>query len=256
LDDDELRRMLTEEQAMTYATSPPLPGPQTVTSVSVTELDDPEAIVAMCLEAVTRLDSQMLNTTLRRASVSFGRLQLLQGIVVPLMARIGQGWRAGELRPFHEHMATVVMRTFLTQLPGAYRSSPSAPALIVATPAGQYHDLGALLVAATASADDWKIVLLGASLPAEEIAGAFLQANARAIALSITFPADDPHLGDELLRLRDLIGNHVPLLVGGRASHGYTPYLESIKAHQVNDLATFETLLQTLRNSSTESLRE
>ena len=67
-----------------------------------------------------------------------------------------------------------------------------APVLVVATPAGQVHELGALLVGATAANLGWQVTYLGASLPAAEIAGAAQQRRARAVALSLVYPEDDP----------------------------------------------------------------
>ena len=74
----------------------------------------------------------------------------------------------------------------------------NAPVLVVATPSGQLHELGALLVGAAAANLGWHVTYLGASLPAAEIAGAALQNRARAVALSLVYPEDDPTLEDEL----------------------------------------------------------
>ena len=75
--------------------------------------------------------------------------------------------------------------------------------LVVATPAGQIHELGALLVGAAAANLGWHVTYLGASLPAAEIAGAARQNRARAVALSLVYPEDDPRLEGELTRLRE-----------------------------------------------------
>ncbi|NIP80239.1 MAG: transcriptional regulator, partial [Gemmatimonadetes bacterium] len=42
--------------------------------------------------------------------------------------------------------------------------------MLVATPAGDRHEIGALLVAAAALGTGWDVVYLGADLPASEIA--------------------------------------------------------------------------------------
>ena len=69
---------------------------------------------------------------------------------------------------------------------------------LVATPAGQRHELGALMVAVAAATDGWKVTYLGADLPAAEIAATALQRKARAVALSIVHPVDDPNLPGEI----------------------------------------------------------
>ena len=59
-----------------------------------------------------------------------------------------------------------------------------------------------MLVAAAANEMGWRVAYLGTSLPSAEIAGAAIQNNARAVALSIVFPGDDPNLPKELEGLR------------------------------------------------------
>ncbi|HTI70019.1 MAG TPA: cobalamin-dependent protein, partial [Candidatus Limnocylindria bacterium] len=123
----------------------------------------------------------------------------------------------------------------------------TAPVLVVATPAGQVHELGALLAAAAAANLGWHVTYLGASLPAAEIAGAARQSRARAVALSLVYPEDDPRMEGELTRLRESLPPAVTLLVGGRAAPAYRNTLKRIGAVQINDLARFGEALDGLR---------
>ena len=115
------------------------------------------------------------------------------------------------------------------------------------TPAGQLHELGAILAAATATIHGWKVTYLGPSLPAEEIAGAALQNKARAVALSLVYPEDDPNLSAELRRLRRLLPAEVALLVGGRAAHSFAPVIEELGATLLVDLPGLGAALDRLR---------
>src|SRR5687768_1288482 len=54
-----------------------------------------------CIRYVERLDGPGLDATLRRAAVALPAAVLLDGIVVPLLERLGTGWREGTLRPAH-----------------------------------------------------------------------------------------------------------------------------------------------------------
>ena len=165
------------------------------------------------------------------------------------MHRIGDLWHQGALRPIHEHMASAVVRSFLGGLHNAYRPEVSAPHLVVTTPARQHHELGALIVAATAAGEGWQVTYLGPELPPEEIAAAALQKGARAVALSITYPPDDPNLIDDLRRLRRLLGTDTALLVGGRASMAYGHALNEIGANRIDDLSSLRRELELLRST-------
>ena len=88
-------------------------------------------------------------------------------------------------------------------------------------------------------------------MPAEEIAYAVRANGARAIALSITYPNDDPHLADELRRLRQHLSNDTAIVVGGRACGGYQKVLREIGALPGSDLESLCSALEGLRESNT-----
>ena len=239
-----------ELQSLIEAEPAPPPVPRTPELLPMAgDLDKmTEGYLARCLAAAQRLDVRELEIQLDRASVAFSRTSLIEKLLVPLMQRIGDLWHQGTLRPIHEHMASSVVRSFLGSMHGGYNAEAAAPHVVVTTPARQHHELGALLAAATASGEGWQVTYLGPELPPEEIAAAALQKDARAVALSITYPPDDPLLMDELRRLRRLLDSRTALIVGGRSSHAYTQVLQEIGAHHVGDLADFRRELQALRS--------
>ncbi len=243
LSNEELQSLIEAEPAPAPAQTrpePPLAG-------DVDELT--EGYLVRCLAAAQRLDVRDLEIQLDRASVALSRTILIERLLVPLMQRIGDLWHQGTFRPIHEHMASSVVRSFLGGMHGAYSADAGAPRVVVTTPARQHHELGALLAAATAAGEGWQVTYLGPELPPEEIAAAALQKDARAVALSITYPPDDPLLVDELRRLRRLLDNRTALIVGGRSSQGYAQVLQEIGARHIGDLADFRRELQALRSS-------
>jgi MerR family transcriptional regulator, light-induced transcriptional regulator len=246
LSNEELQALVEAEPAPPPAQTPPRqPAPPSITG----DLDElTEGYLARCLSAAQRLDVRDLEIQLDRASVAFSRTSLLERLLVPLMQRIGELWHQGTLRPIHEHMASSVVRSFLGGMHGAYNAEAAAPHVVVTTPARQHHELGALLAAATAAGEGWQVTYLGPELPPEEIAAAALQKDARAVALSITYPPDDPLLMDELRRLRRLLDSRTALIVGGRSSQAYSQVLQEIGAHHIGDLADFRRELQGLRS--------
>jgi methylmalonyl-CoA mutase cobalamin-binding subunit len=145
----------------------------------------------------------------------------MQHVLAPLIQRIGDAWEAGELRVAHEHMASAVIRTMLGNFVRVHSETSNPPALLVTTPSGQLHELGALLAAATAADQGWRVIYLGPNLPPEEIAGAYAQNRADALAISIVYPGDDPSLVSQLRLLRRLLPAEAVILAGGRAASGY-----------------------------------
>lgn len=227
--------------ALISGTAPPPAAP-----VSPEGRAEPEEYLNRCLQAALDLDTDALASALHQASASMSRFALMEEVVMPLMERIGDRWREGALRVSHEHLTSSVVRSFLGSLNGMHPSE-SAPRLVVATPAGQLHELGALVAAVTAAADGWRVAYLGPNLPAEEIAGAARQSGARAVALSIVYPGDDPYLGGELVKLRRSLPEGVAILAGGRSSPDYEPTLQKIGAHYIADFREFRASLEGFR---------
>jgi len=199
------------------------------------------------LAAVKALDARALEQALTRAETTLGTQGMLQRVAAPLAQAIGSLWRDGTITAAHEHFASAVLRTHLAQAARSFATGANEPVIIVATPAGQLHELGALLVGALAANLGWHVTYLGASLPAPEIAGAALQNRARAVALSLVYPEDDPRMEGELTRLHELLPAEVKLIAGGRAAGAYKATLEKIGALQATDLTHLCSALDELR---------
>lgn len=205
------------------------------------------ADVEKAVEAIVRYDADTLETLLSRAEVDLGSARMLESFVLPLLETLGQQWKDGEIRVAHEHMATAAIRNHLGAMLSTMRYPEQAPVLVTATPAGQLHEIGALVAAVAAALEGWRPVFLGPNLPADEIAGAAQKSGARAIALSLVFPSDDPRLAGELIRLRQLLGEGYPLIVGGRAAQSYSKTLGLIGAIPTVNISDFRQQLDGLR---------
>ncbi len=233
LETEELQRLVDEDSEAALAARPAAP-------VTVTA----EPHLMACLSAVDRLDGRGLETSLMRATVALPAPVLIQDVVGPLLARIGEQWEHGRLSVGHEHLASAVIRRVLESIMNACAPEPDAPAIVVATPAGQAHEFGALLVGAAAAAFGWRVTYLGTSLPGSDIAGVALNTGARAIALSIVYPGDDPRLGGELEAVREATGQEAEILVGGRSALNYRESIESIGAMLITDVSQLVEFLE------------
>ena len=208
-----------------------------------------EKLLTYAIQAVHNMDGHSLESVLDQASVEFGRVSMLQDFVGPLIEMIGEGWEKGELTIAHEHLASATMRSWLGRAGRPYAPEEAAPVMVVATPPGQLHELGAILAAACARFRGWKVVYLGCCLPAEELARTALGQNALVIALSLVYPEDDPGLSAEIIRLRSMIGEKTTLIVGGRAYHCYAESLKGTGIVEVQDILEFGKQLDCLRRN-------
>jgi methanogenic corrinoid protein MtbC1 len=215
LSTEELVALVREDEAAVAQAPRPLP--------PTGEESSADFHLQACMGAVERMDARSLEAAFSQAAIYLSRPVLIERLMVPLMQRIGDLWGVGSLRVAQEHLASAIVRTFLGNMNGTFEAPDTAPHLIITTPAGQRHEFGALIGVTIAAAQGWRVTYLGPDLPAEEIAATVRQTKAKAVALSVIYPPDDPHLRNELKKLRQLISEEVPLLVGGRAAdRGFT----------------------------------
>ena len=203
-----------------------------------------------CLAAVRTMDLKALEAELQAAVVALGTQGLLTQVAAPLGQQVGELWRIGEVTAAHEHFLSAAIRNFLGRHSQQFSPPTHAPIIIVATPAGQIHELGAVIVAAAAANYGWRVIYLGTNLPAAEIAGAAREQEARAVALSIVYPEDDTALPGELRQLRGYLPRYTELIVGGRVAAAYAPTLVEIGARVANTLEDLFPALEAARKSS------
>ena len=209
-----------------------------------------QTYIKNCLESITNLNSKQLEKLLKNASIDFGTFYVLENIVSPILKMIGNQWKSGDIRVSHEHLATEVIKNYLKNIIFLSNISSNSPKIVVTTPKGQIHDVGATLVAATCSLEGWEVVYLGPNLPSEEIAGAVKQNNAQALALSIVYPENDPALLHELQNIRELIDSKIVIFAGGKASHSYLEKIPDTDIESVNELLPFRESLQAISSNN------
>lgn len=239
---DELTELIREDREASAARprGPAAQGTAATTSGSASEF------VERALAAALELDSRTLEAVLADASVELSAASLRREVIQPLLERVGDGWRAGEFRIAHEHLASAVVRSFLGSQRQGQDAPPGAPVVVVTTPAGQQHELGAMLVAIAALEIGWEAIYLGPNLPATEIAAVARQKGAVAVALSVISPVAETHLGTELRELRRLVGRGMAIFVGGAAAPVGGDLLQEVGARSIDDPAGFQHALESL----------
>jgi DNA-binding transcriptional MerR regulator/methylmalonyl-CoA mutase cobalamin-binding subunit len=212
-------------------------------------IETARSLIEQAIVCVSDLDARAFLKLLDRAAVELGSPAVLQRFIAPLAERVGDLWRAGDLTIAHEHFASRHITDFLATFARPYAENVSSPHLVLATPPGQLHELGAIIVAAAARSHGWRTTYLGAALPVEEIVGALRNLQPRALGLSIVYPPDDAALRRDLEKLRELLPKECALLIGGRSSSGYDDLLRKIKAIEVRQLEELYPVLDTLQRA-------
>jgi MerR family transcriptional regulator, light-induced transcriptional regulator len=210
------------------------------------EFETLESILNQCIIAAKDLNSSELEKLLTRSLIYHSIPAVIEQLIAPLLRKIGNLWRDGDFRVSHEHAAAAVIRSVLGNVLNGRDLPQNAPGILVSSPSGQLHELGALLVAVTASNFGWKVTYLGPNLTAEEIAGAAIQSHVKAVALSIIYPANDLSVVQELQKLRKYLPENIKIIVGGRAAFSYRKTLDEINAFLLKDTPSFCAVLDSI----------
>jgi DNA-binding transcriptional MerR regulator len=239
LSTEQLRALLIEDQDAR---------PRTETEVLPSA--DATNLMVQALRAVEDLDQQGLRSTLARAQINLGVTEFVEGVVAPLARDLGARWARADLQIHQEHFATVEIRRVLTRIMEAVTMDETKPRLVVSTTSGEHHELGALLAAAVAAGEGWRLTYLGPNLPAEDIAQAVGSLDATAVALSVVYPQNLPVAEEELRQLRAQLPRKVSIIVGGPAFGPHPAIVREIGAEWVPDLRHFPALLERLAGAS------
>lgn len=189
------------------------------------------------LAAVMELDVVSAERVISRAAVAFQPREFLSEIVEPTLTELGRRWDRGDLRIVHEHLASSILRSLLVSMTRVYGHRDQAPRAVIATPATERHEFGALMVAMLMAMDGWHVVYLGTDLPAEEILFALERTPARVLLLSVV-RSRGPALEREVETIERGLVPGVKMVVGGRAGRDlrlrrgvYVNQLDELERH-------------------------
>ncbi len=209
---------------------------------------DEDYFYKIALDCVMQLNEDGLKNALEQASVHLTKLTLINGVIVPLCKKIGALWRGGKLKIINEHMATPIIRSVLWSLLNSVEVSRIAPRIVIATPLGHRHDLGALTIALIAREAGWRSLFFGSNLPADEIAAAVNRTEARAVALSITFSLDYQKLVEEIIKLRRYLSSDIAIFIGGQGASKIIDHPDIDNVQLLKNLESLNIALDNLLN--------
>ena len=176
---------------------------------------DAAALVETALALTQSLNAAALDERLRREAAFIGLPAFVESVAAPLLRRIGDEWHAGRLSPAHEHLAASVLHDIIVETMRAFPRRGGAPGVLVVTPAGERHTIGAALVGAAAAVAGWNVLYLGADLPARDIADAARTAGVHMVAVSIVYIDDRDRVMQEMRALRSRLPPKTTLVAGG-----------------------------------------
>ena len=135
----------------------------------------------------------------------------------PAMYRVGTEWEQGKISVAEEHIATSVAQTVVSTLhlknPGTGRVVGKA---MIASVAGELHDLGARMISHSLAVSGWEVTCLGANMPIMTIIETARKTKPNFAGFSLTMPYYLHYLRRIVEAFKaDPILCNIPIIAGG-----------------------------------------
>ena len=176
------------------------------------------AAVEEALSLTEALDPAGLEVLLKRNVARYGIITFIDSIAAPFLRAVGDRWHAGKLSVSQEHLATAVVQRVVTDTAPLLTGADGHPTIVIATLEGERHANGALMAAATAASEGWRVIYLGADLPAREIAETATRTRARAVGVSIVLAEKKARAVADFKELAKSVSPGTTILIGGTGS--------------------------------------
>ncbi len=178
------------------------------------ETDTHEMAIQRMVDAVERLDADMLEATVKHALFLGSATSLFDKVLGPTLERVGQRWHEGSFGVAQEHLATEVIGNALRYLLRLAQPETADKVALFACFADEEHATPLYGVALRFAEWGFRTVMLGARTPPQAIRQAVSEIHPDLVGLSLTIvpPA---------FRARELVDGYgdacgrTPWLVGG-----------------------------------------
>ncbi len=170
------------------------------------------------ITALREYDAVGLDQELSRLAATLRPLDLLQGVLMPVLTLVGDDWHQGRTRIAHEHLMSSTMRNLLGAFLRLYARRDAPVRLLFATPSGERHEIATLGAAMLAASAGLGVSYLGADLPAREIVDSLEPAGAQVLVLGLTTAGADKARDRELKTIVRDLPDGVELWAGGRGA--------------------------------------
>ncbi|MDL2718279.1 MAG: cobalamin B12-binding domain-containing protein [Acidobacteriota bacterium] len=169
---------------MTVTRTRPKPAVRTTTG-------DLSALAGPFLVSLLAGDENAVEAVFRQARAAGADLaRVARDLVEPALDQVGRMWQRGEIGIAEEHLATALVARSVQLSGGDAPPTPlGAPRLVLVCLAGEFHDLGARIVAEIGRQEGWQVEFLGANLPREAAIQFLSLRRPEAVGLSVSLAA-------------------------------------------------------------------
>jgi methanogenic corrinoid protein MtbC1 len=181
------------------------------------QLEQEHPTTRAIVRAAAGYDELALVAAIADAASSLGMAGALDQVLMPGLRRVGSAWEDETIESSNEHFATEVVRREISRwIADSPAVEAGAPTVVLACPEDERHDLGLLGLALLLKRKGFRVVYLGADVPAADVARAVQDLRPQAVCIAAVLPGSVASAARALRALAT--GRQQPrLFVGGPA---------------------------------------
>lgn len=177
-------------------------------------MPEDELPVAEFEQALLSLDRLTARRLLATAAQTWPPVEVVEGMVVPALERIGAGWEQGQVALSQVYMSGRICEELVDAfLPAADPARRSQPRMAIAS-IGDYHQLGKRIVYSVLRASGFELLDYGHGLGADRLVAQVMEDGVAILFLSALMLPSALQVGEVTARLSAL-GADVKVVVGG-----------------------------------------
>ncbi|MGB5304726.1 MAG: MerR family transcriptional regulator [Gammaproteobacteria bacterium] len=180
------------------------------------------------LRAIENFDEHALESAYNDALSLYPADIVNQRLTTPLMQILGARWKESDSGIAEEHFFSVYLRNKLGARIHHLNQRSSGPQLLLACLPGEFHDIGLLFFAQAVVNFGYRVIVLGANTPLEQLPGVLKKRPCTGVVLSFSSRPSRGVLEEDL---RELVGEAgIPVFVGGNTAIKYQKKIEAAGA--------------------------
>ena len=199
---------------------------------------------AALVRAIELFDPRQLDRELDRATALGTATTIVEQVLRPVLAQIGQAWHDGHMSIAQEHLATEAITAATRRLLGLVQPDGEAPTILLACFADDEHGYAPVALGVHLATWGWRVVILGARTPPAAIKYAADELEPQLIGMSCTAKMTPQRARELVQQYADAVGD-IPWIVGGFGVSQVAPLVLASGGHVSDDFhpKTLRTML-------------
>lgn len=172
------------------------------------------ADVDLLVDLAGAFDGEMLTRELDRVFHEHSVEELVDGWLMPALARLGDAWRSGQVSVAAEHFVSAGVHRQLAAALDAAAPRPDAPRVLVGLASGSRHELGVLAFAAVLARAGVNVGYVGGDVPPDSWVMAATTSSPAAVVLGVPNAEDVAPVRNVVAALH-AVRPELPVFLGG-----------------------------------------